>query len=106
MRSLFDPFIGEVKEPLVEPSDRILTPANVMTASRPLLALYAAHLLLQPERSKIPVTPIVIGMAATDMEGKVARLFDKHYPQWEIGTSKLGTEADQVADTAAIPSMH
>ena len=102
IKSIFKPFIGEVKEPLIEPSDRLLTPANAMTVSRPLLALFAAHLLLQPERSRIPVTPIVVGMAATDMEGKVARWFDKHRPEWEIGTSKIGTEGDQIADTAAI----
>jgi hypothetical protein len=95
------PFIGAGPASVegVEPSDRLLTPATGLSASRPILSGVAASMLLKGQR---PVTPVVMAMAATDMEGRVARFFDKHFPEAEIGSSKFGAEADQIADTLGI----
>jgi len=80
-------------------SDKLLTPANALTATRPLLAAKAARMLLAGDRY---VTPLVVVMAATDMEGAVARFVDKRWPDAGRGTTKSGIVADKYADVAAI----
>jgi len=86
--------------PEFEPSDRIITPPNMMTASRPVLATRAAIKLLRGERY---VTPWVAAALATDMEGLPARFIDKRWPDSGMGSSKLGSEGgDTAADGLAI----
>lgn len=83
-----------------EPSDRIITVPNGMTASRPVIAAKAGLKLLRGER---PVTPWVFLALATDMEGLPARLIDKYWPDSGLGSSKIGNEgADTTADALAI----
>lgn len=90
--------LAPVEKPLVEPSDKIVTPATAMTGSRPILAAKAADMLIKGQK---PVAPLVALMALTDAEGKVARWFDAHYPDWGIGSTRVGAEADQIADSLA-----
>lgn len=99
--SVFTPFVKNesVKEYTVDPEGRLINPANVLSASRPLLAARAAQMLIQGKRG---VTPVVVAMAATDWEGNVARALDKYFPDLHIGTSEIGPEADQYADAAAL----
>lgn len=89
---------GKVRPDTV-PSDRLITPATVMTLSRPVLAGKASLMLVRGERY---VTPIVAAAAATDMEGNVARLIDKLFPNSGLGVSTKGAQLDPVADTAAV----
>jgi len=99
---IFRPIISkglEIEPTGYEPTDSWLTPANAMTAARPLLALKAAEMLL---RGKRPVTPVVFFMGMSDGEGNMARALDKYKPEWHIGTSTKGAEYDPIADTAAI----
>ena len=99
---LFRPIIGKgltITPEGIEPSDRMLTPANAMTAARPVLAIAAANRLLKGQR---PVTPIVFFMGASDAEGNVARFISKIAPNSGLGVSTFGEEFDPVADTAAI----
>jgi hypothetical protein len=49
-----------------------------------------------------PVTPIIFAMSASDAEGNVARLIDKHFPNSGLGSSKIGAEWDPIADTGAL----
>ena len=93
-------FITEPKPmDLESASDKIVTPATFFTALRPPLALKAAQMLLAGDRY---VTPVVLTMAATDMEGSVARLTDKLFPKAGRGATRFGIAADKYADTAAI----
>jgi hypothetical protein len=86
--------------PEYQASKRILTPATVgMTAPRPVVAVKVAKMLLAGEKG---VTPWVLGMIASDMEGIPARWLDKVVPDWNIGTSEFGAMADPVADWAAL----
>lgn len=101
-KSLFSKYIragAELAPDDVEPSDRVLTPANGMTASRPILAGIATKMLLTGQR---PVTPVVFLMGASDAEGNLARFIDKHFPESGLGTSKIGAEWDPIADSAAV----
>ena len=79
-----------------EKKDKLLTPANFMTLSRPVLATLVGKRLLKQEK---PVTPFVALMALSDMDGKVARFFDKNFPKLNIGTTKIGAIGDQISDT-------
>lgn len=85
--------------PEVEQSDRIITPANLLSASRPALALKAASMLLHGQKGAGAVVAL---MAATDMEGYPARKIDKKWPESGLGTSKFGTKADTYADASAM----
>lgn len=84
---------------LVDPEGHLINPANILSASRPVLAGWAFEKLIHGEQW---VTPIALAMIASDAEGYVARFFDAHFPQWHIGTSKYGPEADQYADATAL----
>lgn len=80
-------------------NDRLLTPANLMTAERLILALNIAEMIVNEEH---PISPYAIGMAITDMDGKVARFFDRHFSELRLGTTNLGAIADPIVDTASI----
>lgn len=98
---VFKHLVGAAQEKTVtvEPSDRLLTPANAMTAARPILAVKAARMLMSGEKGVWPVVGI---MAATDMEGSVARAIDDRWPDSGLGTSKHGAAGDKYADAAAL----
>ncbi len=85
--------------PEATPSDRLFTPANGMTAARPILAAEIGKKLIKGERF---VTPWMIALSASDAEGNVARFIDKHWPESGLGSSNLGADADPVADTLAM----
>lgn len=103
---LFRPFINGV-QPLEDYQrheshpelDKPFTPADALTISRPILAAKAARMLV---RGEVGVTPVVIAMAATDMEGKLARLIDKLYPGSGWGSTAHGAPWDTYADTLAL----
>lgn len=106
MKSVFSAFLGGTKS--VEQykqhatnheADKPFTPADALTVSRPILGAYAARLLLGGERG---ATPYVMAMAATDMEGKLARLIDKLFPGSGWGSTAHGAPWDTYADTAAV----
>jgi hypothetical protein len=106
MRSVFDRYVGGVKtrqEYVVKArnseGDKPFTPADSLTVSRPLLAAKAAHMLINSEKG---VTPIVIAVAATDMEGTFARQIDKWFPDSGWGTTAHGASWDTYADTSAL----
>lgn len=80
----------------IEPSNRIFTPATVMSALRPVFALQAAHKLITGKKN---VTRTIFLMAASDAEGNLARFIDKRWPKSGMGSSKVGAQADQIADT-------
>lgn len=99
---IFRPLIGsaqQVSGESVMPSDKLVTPANAMTASRPILAIKAAKMLLDGDRG---VGSVVAIMAATDMEGSVARVIDKRWPDSGLGTSTKGAKADKYADAISL----
>ncbi len=99
---LFKPLVGAAQQERsssVEPSDRLLTPANALTAARPVLAVKAAQMLLAGEKG---VGAVVAVMAATDMEGSAARYIDQRWPESGLGTSTKGAKADKYADAAAL----
>ena len=80
-------------------SEHILTPATLMTISRPLLAAaVVAPKLLRGEQN---VLPWVLVTGLTDGEGTVARLTDKYFPESGIGSSKFGAQLDPQADSMA-----
>ena len=78
--------------------EHIVTPANLLTLSRPLIGAEVGRRLLAGETD---VTPLVLVMAATDAEGFIARLMDKHLPQLERGSTHNGQIWDPIADTVA-----
>jgi len=90
----YTPFSQVSAEP-----ERLITPANLMTAERFVLATKIATMLIKEEH---PITPYAIVMAVTDMDGKVARFFDKHFPELRLGSTNIGKIADPVVDTASI----
>lgn len=79
--------------------DKPFTPADALTVSRPILALKAAKMLLAGEKG---ATPVVAAMAATDMEGRVARFIDKKWPNSGWGCTAHGAPWDTYADTSAL----
>lgn len=87
--------------PALPPSakDKLWTPANAMTAARPVLGGIAAYKFITGEKG---VTPYILGAVISDGEGYVARFFDKYFPQLEIGSSDFGKKWDPIADTAAM----
>ncbi|MEO8785227.1 MAG: CDP-alcohol phosphatidyltransferase family protein [Candidatus Saccharimonadales bacterium] len=104
-KSLYDRFIpdpraAEVKAELIEPSDRILTPATLITAIRPILGAMATKKLLAGEKGVFKLTAL---MGLTDFaDGKLSRWIDKHYPESTYGTSKFGASADTMADVTSL----
>lgn len=101
---IFKPFIGGVKDAQAFQSeshehDKPFTVPDILTVSRPLLAVKAASMLLNSEKG---VFPIVAIMGATDMEGKVARVIDKVLPNSGLGSTEHGAAWDTYADTLAI----
>lgn len=102
---IFRPLIGSVQQSSGEsimPSDRFITPANAMTVSRPILAIKAAKMLIDGDKG---VGPVVAIMAATDMEGSVARAIDNKWPASKMGTSTKGAKADKYADAMALVTV-
>lgn len=108
LRSPFELFIkgtpdgADVADEKSAPSTRLLTPANLMTAARPELARRAAKKIMAGEPGALR---LVILMAASDMEGKVARLCDTLVPDLEIGTSFLGEKGDTYADFLGLATV-
>lgn len=100
---LFAPLVkkaqGSNRIPTAELSDKLFTPANGLTAARPLMAIKIANMLIKGQKG---VTPMMMVMAATDGEGNVARFIDKHWPNSGLGSSSVGADADPLADTAAM----
>ncbi len=101
--SIFNKF---VKNPRIEPqqnsevapSDRVITPANVMTLSRVPLAVECARRLRKGQKGALK---FAIASAASDMEGIAARTIDRLFPESGYGTSVAGAEWDPRVDTAA-----
>jgi phosphatidylglycerophosphate synthase len=86
----------------LEPSDKWVTPANAMTASRPILGAIAAKKLVQG-KPKAAVWAMVA--AATDMEGIPARKIDEWKPEWHRGRSKKGKLGDPGADSSMLAEL-
>lgn len=86
-------------KPETTPSDKLITPATMLSASRPALAIKAARMLLHGQKG---AGLVVAGMAATDMEGYPARKIDQKWPESGMGTSKFGAKADIYADASAL----
>ncbi len=82
-----------------ELSKRIVTPATAMSLFRVGAAARIAYKLHTDKRG---VMLLGMGLGASDMEGKVARVFDKLVPQWGIGSTEFGAKADTYCDGAAI----
>jgi len=98
-RPVVERFQGNGRKSTVEPSDRIITPATIMSASRPELARRARNRLINGQKGAAYITAACF---ATDMEGSVARLIDKLFPGKGWGVSKFGIPADTIADSAAL----
>lgn len=103
---VFRPFIRGVKsleeyraKEAEQSHDQPVTPADLMTYSRPLLAAKAGKMLLNGE---VGVTPVALAMAASDLEGYPARLIDKLWPDSGYGTTAHGARNDTYADAAAL----
>ena len=101
---IYRPFIGKAKsldqyqDISSHKHDKSITPSDIISFTRPALAIQASRKLLRGERH---VTPLVITMAATDMEGKLARIIDKTWPDSGWGTTLHGAPVDTYADTLA-----
>lgn len=103
---VFKPFVGGVKSSVScrgiaenHQNDKPITPSDALSLSRPALAVKAGQMLLRGERN---VTPWVVLLAATDMEGKLARLIDKLAPTSGWGSTAHGEPLDFAADTSAL----
>ncbi len=84
----------------ITPSDRKLTPANVMTWLRPtVFGLSNMYMIIKGKRG---ATASLIPTIASDAEGNVARFISKHWPDSGLGVSKHGIREDPIADTLAI----
>lgn len=82
--------------------EHMFTPANVMTAARPVMALEVGRRLINGQPN---CTRLMIAMAATDMEGKVAGLIDYLDPGSGYGRTKIGEAIDPVADSIAFAEV-
>lgn len=101
---IFRPFLGGVKSleefrKVDHSHDKPFTPADTLTIARPALAVKAAGMLLRGEKGAFPV---VAAMGASDMEGKLARLIDKVWPDSGWGSTEHGAPWDTYADTSAL----
>ncbi|MGH7237776.1 MAG: hypothetical protein ACREGF_04540, partial [Candidatus Saccharimonadales bacterium] len=108
---IFKPFVGGVKSSANyrtsaenhqaenHQNDQPFTPSDALSLSRPALAIKAGRMLVRGERN---VTPLVVALAATDMEGKLARLIDKLAPDSGWGSTAHGEALDIAADTSAL----
>ncbi len=90
--------VGSVESD-IEPSKKIVTPATIMSASRPELARRARNRLVNGQKGAAYWAAAAF---ITDMEGSAARLTDKLFPKWHRGRTEFGELADIVADTAAL----
>ena len=70
-----------------------------MTIGRPAMALIAAKRLKNGQKGAFMPTAIT---GALDMDGKVARMMDRHLPHLERGTTEIGAKADTYADASAL----
>ncbi|MCA9333226.1 hypothetical protein KDA00_05140 [Candidatus Saccharibacteria bacterium] len=107
IKSVFERFVSDPRvensgESELPASEKILTPANLMTASRPILAAEASRRLLSGQKGAFAFAALA---AATDAEGNVARWIDKVRPEWGRGVTIHGAEWDPRADTAAALMM-
>lgn len=99
-RYIADPRATEVKSALHEPSERILTPANAITAFRPVLGALAIKKLNSNEKG---VFKFVAAAGFLDgIDGWVARQIDQRRPDSGLGTSKYGASADTIADVGTV----
>ena len=104
-RSIFDRFVAdprdsEVKASRQDPSDRLLTPANIVTAARPILGSIATKKLIKGERG---VFKYVMGVGVSDgIDGWLSRAIDRRWPNSGMGTTKIGAPGDTVADVATV----
>ncbi|HET9173702.1 MAG TPA: hypothetical protein VFN56_00295 [Candidatus Saccharimonadales bacterium] len=81
-------------------NDKPLTPSDIVSLSRPLLAAKAAYMLRNGQK---PVMPWVIAMGASDwLDGTTARIIDKILPDSGWGCTAHGADNDIYADAAAL----
>lgn len=73
-----------------------------MTAARPIMAAEVGRRLIKGETG---VTPLMMGMALTDMEGKPAGWIDAVAPGSGYGRTELGKSADPIADSIAFAEV-
>ena len=89
----------ETSEPIEEKSpEHLITPANLLTAARPVMALEVAHRIATGRRH---TTALMLATVATDAEGTVARLVEKAAPNSGYGLTELGAAIDPIADSMA-----
>src|SRR5437016_3660232 len=81
------------------PDEHLVTPATLLTASRPLIGLKIAHMLITGEKGTAPWAMV---MGLTDMEGGLAKTIDKVFPGSGYGSTELGAALDPIADAAAV----
>jgi phosphatidylglycerophosphate synthase len=87
-------------EEITTPPEHLLTPANIMTLSRPILGYFASKKILENEPG---VTPLVVAMSVSDAtDGFVARYVDTHHPDSGRGSTHIGKSIDPIADTIAM----
>ena len=81
-------------------NDKPFTPIDAISLSRPFIfAPMIARMLLRGERY---VTPYMMVMAATDMEGIPARYVDTHWPDSGMGSTAHGQAVDTYCDTSGL----
>ena len=81
-------------------NDKPFTPIDAISLTRPLyFGPKIARMLLDGERN---VTPRMMAMAATDMEGIPARYVDTHRPGSGLGSTEHGQAVDTYCDTSGL----
>ncbi|MBP6880665.1 hypothetical protein KBC31_03500 [Candidatus Saccharibacteria bacterium] len=85
----------------VELSDRIITPATMMTLARVVLGAALFWSMVQEEKPKKKwlSTGLATLAGLSDMEGKIARSIDKVAPESGLGASVFGKKVDPYADS-------
>lgn len=73
-----------------------------MTAARPVMAAEVGRRLVKGETN---ATPLMMGMALTDMEGKVAGTVEAIAPGSGYGRTELGKSVDPIADSMAFAEI-
>ena len=84
-------------------NDKLVTVPNAMTLARPLVAFGAAYFLVTGSARN--VKGLIAGMAATDGEGSVGRIWDKVRPNSGRGTTLAGARWDPIADSIAVAEV-
>lgn len=91
----------KIESPEAQP-EHLITPANMMTAARPILAAEVGRRLVTGRPN---ATRLMMGMALTDMEGKMAGTVDAVAPGSGYGRTELGKSADPIADSLAFAEV-